>query len=430
MNSKLIKELPDLVNNDVISKETALKIEDYYRSKQENTPHRLFTVFGVLGSLLVGLGIILILAHNWDHFERLTKTIFAFLPLIIGQCVVAFSILKKKSNTWKEASGTFLFFAIGSSISLVSQIYNIPGDLSTFMLTWILLSLPLVYLLKSHSVTILNIIFITYYAFEIGYSFSTFNHTPWLYLVLIGLLMPHYLQLLKHQKTANITSIYNWLFPLSLTIVLGTFVEHYSELGFLMYLLLFSLFYNIGKIPFFDRLKLRQNGYLVFGSLGIVIMALTMSFDSFWYLERFLLNTQETYISGLLFMANVAIVIIAFSKKWIKEFNLFKYMFILFSLLYVLGLNIPIFGTVIINLIVLALGITTIKIGADKFHFGILNYGLLIITALVVCRFFDTNMSFVIRGLLFMSVGLGFFLTNYIMLKKQKSKVESLNTKL
>tara|TARA_R110000744_G_scaffold171848_1_gene290353 strand:- start:391 stop:684 length:294 start_codon:yes stop_codon:yes gene_type:complete len=95
-------------------------------------------------------------------------------------------------------------------------------------------------------------------------------------------------------------------------------------------------------------------------------------------------------------------------------------------MLYVFGLNIPIIGTIAVNLMVLALGITTIKIGADKFHFGILNYGLIIITALVVCRFFDTNMSFVIRGLLFVFVGLGFFLTNYIMLKKQKSRVESL----
>jgi hypothetical protein len=94
--------------------------------------------------------------------------------------------------------------------------------------------------------------------------------------------------------------------------------------------------------------------------------------------------------------------------------------------LYVFGLNIPIVGTIAVNLIVLALGVTTIKIGADTFHFGVLNYGLLIITALVTCRFFDTNMSFEIRGLLFVAVGLGFFLTNYIMLKKQKSRVESL----
>lgn len=426
MNSKLIKELPDLIANEIISKEVASKIEQYYLTKQNNSPNRLFTVFGVLGSLLVGLGIILILAHNWDMFSRTTKTIFAFLPLLIGQAFVAFSLLKTKSNTWKEASGTFLFFAIGSSIALVSQIYNIPGDLTTYVLTWIVLSLPLIYLLKSHAVAILNIIFITFYAFEVGYGYYSMDQTPWLYIVLMGLIIPHYIQLLKCHKAASITSIFNWLFPLSLTIVLGTFVASVSELGFLMYLLLFSLFYNIGKIPFFDDQKLRKNGYLVFGSLGIVIMLLTMSFDSFWYLERFFLNVQESYISISLFMVNVILLIFAYYKRWLKEFNAFQYVFILFTALYIFGLNIPIVGTIIVNLIVLALGITTIKIGADKFHFGILNYGLIIITALIACRFLDTNMSYVIRGLLFVSVGLGFFFTNYMMLKKQKSKVESL----
>lgn len=426
MNSKLINELPDLIANEVISKDVASKIEQYYLAKQSHSPNRLFTVFGVLGSLLVGLGIILILAHNWDVFSRATKTIFAFLPLLIGQAFVAFSILKTKSNTWKEASGTFLFFAIGSSIALVSQIYNIPGDLSAYVLTWIILSLPLIYLLKSHAVAILNIIFITFYAFELGYGYYSMNQTPWLYLGLMGLMVPHYIQLLKHHKTANIASIFNWLFPLSLTIVLGTFVHSVSELGFLMYLLLFSLFYTMGKIPFFDEQKLRKNGYLIFGSLGIIILLLMMSFDDFWYFERFFFNVQESYISIGLFVVNLLLLIYVYSKKWLKEFNAFHYVFILFTVLYIFGLHIPLAGTIAVNLTIFVLGITTIKIGADKFHFGILNYGLIIITALVTCRFLDTNMSYVIRGLLFVSVGLGFFFTNYMMLKKQKSKVKSI----
>ncbi len=92
------------------------------------------------------------------------------------------------------------------------------------------------------------------------------------------------------------------------------------------------------------------------------------------------------------------------------------------TILFFIGLANDVTPTVVTNILLFILGINAIKIGADKFHFGILNYGLLIITALVVCRFFDTNMSYVIRGLLFVAVGVGFFVTNYIMLKKQKEK--------
>jgi len=75
---------------------------------------------------------------------------------------------------------------------------------------------------------------------------------------------------------------------------------------------------------------------------------------------------------------------------------------------------------IVSNILVLALGLQAIKIGNDRLNFGILNYGLIIITALVGCRFFDTDMSFILRGLLFVGVGAGFFLANYFMVKKQK----------
>jgi len=137
------KDLLELFENGVISQETAGNITAYYASKGDNSKNRLFIVFGILGATLVGLGLILIIAHNWDDLSRFTKTILAFIPLIIGQLSSGYTILKKATSTaWRETSGVFLFFGIGASISMVSQIYNIPGDLSNFILFWMLLALP------------------------------------------------------------------------------------------------------------------------------------------------------------------------------------------------------------------------------------------------------------------------------------------------
>ncbi len=429
MNSKLINELPELVKNQVISEDIASIIQQYYKSKQEHSPNKLFTVFGVLGSLLVGLGIILILAHNWDEFLRVTKTVFAFLPLVIGQLFVGYSIFKNKSSTWKEASGTFLFFAIGSSIALVSQIYNIPGDLSSFILTWIVLCWPLIYLLKSDVLAILHLVFSTYYACAVGYGFDSMESSPWLYLVLLAIALPHYWQALKLRPNANITSLMHWLWPLSLVITLGTFVSQHGDFGYLMYVLLFGLFYNIGKIPYLDHHSLRRNGYLVLGSLGTVILLLLSSFKWLWDfdIDASSIPSQEFYIALILFMASLVVLGYSYSKQWIRGFNLFQYVFILFTILFFIGMTNSIIPTVMSNILVFALGVMTVKIGADKFHFGILNYGLLIITALVVCRFFDTDMSYIIRGLLFVMVGIGFFLTNYVMLKRQKTLIKIKN---
>lgn len=148
------------------------------------------------------------------------------------------------------------------------------------------------------------------------------------------------------------------------------------------------------------------------------------SFKWFWKFsfKTSIFELQELYVAAFLLLITIALLVYLNSKKWLKEFNLFQYVFILFTVIFFIGFTNDIISIVIVNALVLALGLLAIKIGADKFHFGILNYGLLIITALVICRFFDTNMSFVIRGLLFVAVGVGFFITNYVMLKKQKER--------
>ncbi len=419
--SKFLNDLDELVKNNVISKNIANDIQTYYSSQKEESPNKLFAIFGVLGSLLVGLGIILIIAHNWDTFSKGIKTTFAFIPLLLAQLIVGYTILKEKSNTWKEAAGVFLFFTVGASIALISQIYNIPGNVSTFLLTWLLLCLPLVYLLKSNALAILHLVFSTYYVLKAGY--FTGSYSPWKYFLLIAFIIPFYLNLLKNSPKQNIASVLNWLFPISLTMAMGAFIDTSATYGFLMYIILFGLFYNIGKIPFFNNDRLRKNGYLIIGSLGTISVLIMMSFKSFW--KEIIRNdhqlSQEVYIAAILFVAALSILIYSFKKKWVHELNLFRYVFIIMAVLLFIGFGNLTIPTVLSNILILFLGLIAIKIGSNKMHFGILNYGLLIITALVIARFFDTNLSFVVRGLLFIGVGVGFFVTNYLMLKKQRT---------
>ncbi|MHA7842594.1 MAG: DUF2157 domain-containing protein [Winogradskyella sp.] len=424
MKSKLSNEISELLENNIISQEVASNISAYYKSKEDDQPNRLFTVFGVLGATLVGLGIILILAHNWDNFSRTIKTFFAFLPLIIGQIISGSTILKKKSQAWKESSGTFLFFAIGASIALVSQIYNIPGDLGSYLFTWIVLALPLIYLLKSKAVSILVIVFASYYACELGYDFGYKDKTPWMYLVFILATLPFYLKLLKTSALANSTSIFNWLYALSFTIVLGTFINSNWPVGFLMYAMLFGVFYNLGKIPIYKNQQLRRNSFTIIGSLGSVVLLTILSFNIIWeeVVKRasVAMNTLEMLIATVLLILAFAMLLYSKKNEKNESFNLFQYVFLIVAIIFFIGVVNAIAATVLTNILLLVLGLSAIKIGADTFRFSVLNYGLLIITAVIVCRFFDTDMSFVFRGILFVAVGFGFFLTNYIMLKKKK----------
>ena len=124
----------------------------------------------------------------------------------------------------------------------------------------------------------------------------------------------------------------------------------------------------------------------------------------------------------------IALALLVYTKigKSQSEFNMFQYVFMIFLIVFIVGSENAQLATVFTNIILLILGVFAIKIGADTSRFSVLNYGLLIISSTIICRFFDVDMSFVLRGILFVLVGLGFFSANYIMLKKQKEKNNNL----
>lgn len=423
----MLKDIPELLKAGVITKETADKIQDYYQTKNGSTTNRLLIVFGILGAILVGLGIILIIAHNWDELSRATKTILAFVPLLIAQVLCGLVLIRKRNSTvWSESVAAFLFFSVGASISLVSQIYHIPGNLSSFLLTWMLLCFPLVYVMKSSIASILYLIGITYYAGETGY-WSYPSSESYLYWGLLILVLPHYYLLYKKSPKSNFIIFHNWLIPLSIVITFGTVSKSTSELMFIAYFSLFGLFYLIGDLDFFSRQKLKNSGYTILGSIGTVVLLLSLSFNWFWESLRnseFQLNElimePEFFASTLISLLAVGLLYLQRKFKSLNQLKLLEISFALFIITFIIGLYSPI-AVIIINTHVFAIGILTIRDGSKKDHLGIINYGLLIITALVICRFFDTDLNFIIRGILFVSIGAGFFVVNYLMLKKRKA---------
>ena len=417
-------DLQELIENGVISQETASKINTFYTKKGESSRNRLFIVFGILGATLVGLGIILIIAHNWDDLSRQIKTIIAFIPLVIGQLISGYTILKKPdSSAWRETAGVFLFFGIGASIAMIGQIYNLSGDISSFILTWMLLALPVAYLLKSSAISIFYIIGITYYLTP---HYMSSGNEKFIYLGLLSLILPYYYLLYKRSPYGNFINIHHLLVPISLMIALGSWTRHNVELMTVAYFSLFGIFYLIGQFDLFKNQKLRNNAYKILGSLGTVILLLILTFTDFWkdlasrdFSKYPMFGSTEFILATILSLIAIGLLINNLRKHSIRETKPITFVFLIFIGLFILGMNSS-SVVVLINLLLFGIGVLTIREGAKINNLGVLNYGLLIIAAMVTARFFDTQLSFVIRGLLFISVGAGFFLVNYWMLQKRK----------
>lgn len=423
----LVKDLPELVQAGLISPETAASIRAYYREKGGQSSNRLFVAFGVIGAILVGLGIILVLAHNWDAFSRTVKTYWAFLPLLMGQVLCGFVLLRKsESVAWRESSAAFLFFAVGASLSLVSQIYHMPGELSVFLLTWMLLFLPLIYVMKSSITSLLYLIGITFYAAETSY--WTYPGTEaYFYWILLLSIMPHYYLLGRKNPEGNFMIFHHWIIPLSVVTTLGTIAGTADDLMVPAYFSLFGLSYLIGELDFFARQKPINNGYKILGFVGTLVLLLTVSFGWFWehlrnedFTWNEVIASPEFLVAVVLTVFGAVLLVLHLKNKSWKEAKPIGLVFVLFIPIFISGLSSSL-SVLLVNLLVFAIGIFTIRNGGRLNNLGTLNLGLLIIAALVVCRFFDTDLSFILRGGLFVSVGIGFIFANYWMLKKRKS---------
>ena len=422
--------IPELIKDGVITQEIAGRIQDHYKKKKGAlTTNHLFVVFGILGAILMGLGITLIIAHNWDELLRETRIFFAFLPLILGQILCGYILVKKQSSiVWKESGTAFLFFAVGASIFLISQIYHIQGDLSSFLLTWMILCLPLIYIMKTSVVSLLYIVGITYYVAETSY-FSYPSSESYPYWLLFIAVLPHYFQLCRKKAKSNFVFFHNWLIPLSIVMTLGAIVQRTGELIYIAYFSLFGLFYLIGNSDFFIRQKVPGSSYKILGSLGTIFLLLLLSSDWYWKgLEMKVFQFNEVVLSPEFLAASIislltgSMLYLQQKNKPLNDINPLVTVFILFIVTFIVGLYSAFIAVVLINLYVFLLGILTIRDGFKQSHLGILNCGVLIIAALVIWRFFDSDISFIVRGFMFLLVGLGFFVANYWILKKKTNE--------
>lgn len=416
--------LEELIENGIISETTAVSIEQYYSEQHKSNPNRLLLIFAVLGSLLIGAGIILIIGHNWDSFPRWLKTGLSFLPLIIAQAIAAYTILKKYDNPiWREASAVILFFAIGASISLVSQVYHIVGDLKSFLLTWIVLAIPIIYLLKSKAALLLVIAFLTSYGQQVGYLYK--RSIPYYYWLLVGALVPFIYQIFKSEKTSHSLSFILWAFLVSITLLLGTFETNFSPVALCMYMSYFGLLYLIGIWYRRYTHSFIQNPFIVIACLGTVIFLFISSFQGFWESVSESRNAIQfteisTYVWISLTLLATALFIFLLSKNKLSLSNPLNYSFLLFIIIYCLSYIDPFISVFASNLLLLLIGLSLIWRGNRELDLRLLNVGLAIIVILIIARFFDFKISFIVRGIIFVMLGIGFFLANYALIKKRK----------
>ena len=189
----LAEQLPHWERDGLITADSA----DALRKRHvidDSQPGLAQIVMGALGALLIGTGLIAVIGFNWDDFSRPVRLLFAFLPLLMTQGF-SFVVLKKGGGAaaWvRETAALLQALATGACIALVSQIYNLGGEWPDFLFWWFILSLPLAWVLRSHSVAIFYLIAIAAWSVHQVDPGRPWHDSPLLYPLLVLGLLPYW----------------------------------------------------------------------------------------------------------------------------------------------------------------------------------------------------------------------------------------------
>ena len=189
--------------------------------------------------------------------------------------------------------------------------------------------------------------------------------------------------------------------------------------------------YNFGHSRWMSNHRVISNGPRFIGGLGMTAMLFFYSFNDFWrffgrygtniYWGKAILSPELLASTGLILLSVIILCITVKRTSW-QSLKPMSFLPFLFVLLFALGYYWS-FSQLAINITVLLIGVHSIKIGADKDDLGLLNKGLAIVAILAFCRFFDQNISFVIKGIIFLIVGASFYVANYLLIQKRKKNL-------
>jgi uncharacterized membrane protein len=425
----LLKELPVLENAGVVTPNTTSQIKAYYETNTQGGIHWAIIAFAVLGSLLIGAGIILLFAHNWDELTRPSRAMLSFCPVVIGAILSIAALVKNGGTALRESAGIFHSLAVGSSIALIGQTYHLPSDVPAFLLTWSLLILPLMFLLRSTGSLLLYLALICGWS---GVAQDTYGQAAGFWLLLAPAIVRQ-VQLLRINRHAPETLLGFAGLLLALFISTGIVLERtVPGLWIVAYSAMLSATGLLGLHLYGDR-EGWNNIPKTFGMIGMVLLAYLFTWTDMWrdigwnhVRYDWYYRPWGPWLDGGITLSWLAgwilLAIQSFRRNSIETITLSVFP-VIATICFITGslakepdqLNALVF-----NAFMLFLGIMYIVMGCRNSKLRQLNGGMAILSLLLVTRFFDADFGYLARGIVFIVLGASFLTVNLVMVHRKR----------
>lgn len=410
----LLEQLPLLEQDGLLTREAAEAVTARYRARLSNRSqqNRLSLALAVVGAVLIGGGVILLFAHNWASFSRPFRAVLSFLPLIIAQALTLHAWLNKQSSaSWREATAITHTLMLGSSLALIGQTYNLPSSMPSFMLTWILLTLPMAWIVNSISLHILIHIGVITWFFQATDSVSR-NIT----LVLLALLLtPSVIPLKKFRLPGAGHRVTRWSASLALLCIIpNMLIRDAGSTILICFSLLLSIYSLLETGPAFRDRAYRDKPFSTLGFSGIFIVLLLCTIPSIW--SAFELSSENLNNRILVyFMLAANILLLIFHHRDLNAVGrltgLTGPVTFVASLMSGNAHFKPVFYWVFCAWLA-ALGIACLAAGFREKRLSRVNAGMVILLIHIFVQFMRADIGYLARSLVFIVLGILFLSVN------------------
>ena len=406
----ILSELPELCEKGILPAETAEVMGNYYREKLSviPSPQKIFSlVIGIIGIVMVAGGIILFFNHNWDMFPKFLRIGISAIPLALGAGVSYFTICREKGQIFKECSAVLTSVGAAVLIGMLSQIYQLNGELHEFMFFVLLLAVPVLYIFNSIGLATLYVFF--------SFFVNHWNAPCWWNGILTLAFLPF---LFFHLREKSSFCVWSRYLALALGVSLGFGCGKYAPL--LAVITLSGLFLIAGFDLYRQKTAFFKNPWLIPAFvIQIIFLAVGSSTKDVFRLSRFC-SAEEILSFAICFSAVGVGILIVLLRRHFRIERLLPVILILLTL-------IPFFTKkpvmcMIYNVYFGVAGVIYLYRGFVKRSLLLFNGGALMITVLLACRFFDSDIGLLYRSLGFILLGIGFIAANVIYNRRNREE--------
>ena len=421
-------ELPALVEQGVLSAEAAESLRRHYGPPDTVGAAGRFgqIVLASIGALLVGGGLILILAHNWESLGRPARGAIALGTLLIAQALTFYAVAgRPNSRAWREATATFLVVSVGASIALIGQTYHLGGTLEDLLRTWLWLVVLVPYLTGSTLAAIGVWSLLVVRIFPV----SPYSPPPDIWALIVAA-APFVVMRVRRAPESWATTILA-LVAAGSTFIVGTmlsFDRQWDGLWVLFQVPFVASLIAAASWPPNTARAGWQRRILHAAWLVLIVLATVLSFDDVW---RSFVSVNLRNLHGLIVVAlavgctgYASFVAVSLARTDAFAAVLGSGAAALMAACYGLAVaGLPDLGWVAFNAWLLAVGAVTLNDGFRRMELGTANRGLAAVAAFLIARFFDTDLSFLFRGLMFVTLGAACFVVNVWLMRRGRRQV-------